>query len=433
MCGCIARGRPPLAETAPRSYIVAGQNIVTESVYERPADERPRHDTIEGIARWLNSEARAEASFTRLIDEFGWRLIAAGHSLLRVSIHGGTLHPQFRGSAHLWWRDCGQTQKIMITYEVADIIPYPENPVRRVREGEETLRRRLADKDGPFEFAVLEELRARGATEYFALPVASPFGFGNYMMTYVSDRAGGFTEREIAELTRLSECISVLADMSTQKLIAENVLRAYLGTQTGPRVLAGEIRRGSGEEIAAVIWSSDLRGFTALSDHAPGERVIAILNDLFDLQATAIAKHGGEILKFIGDGLLAIFPVAEPGHAARAAAGAVAAARETLAALEAYRGHDQAPLRIVIALHYGTVIYGNIGAADRLDFTVIGPAVNLVSRAEAIAKSLDQPLIVTDDLAAVYQDGSGAPLRSLGRHRLRGLDREHELFAPVSE
>jgi adenylate cyclase len=430
-----------LAETAPRSYIVDGQNIVTESVYERPAGERPARDTVEGIRRWLGGEARAETSFTRLIDEFGWRLVAAGFALIRVSIHGGTLHPQFRGSAHLWWRDSGRTQKIMITYEVADIIPYPENPVRRVREGGETLRRRIEDDDGPLEFAVLADLRVHGATEYFALPVSSPFGFGNYMMTYVTDRTGGFTDKEIAELTSLSECISVLADMSSQKLIAENLLRAYLGTQTGPRVLAGEIRRGSGEEIAAVIWSSDLRGFTALSDHTPGDRVIAILNDLFDLQAEAIARHGGEILKFVGDGLLAIFPVNGPDGAARAAKDALAAAQETLTALNAYRTPDEETLRIVIALHYGTVIYGNIGAADRLDFTVIGPAVNLVSRAEAVAKSLDQPLVVTDDLAAVYEKslakslhkGSGSVLRSLGRHRLRGLDREHELFALLGE
>jgi adenylate cyclase len=418
-----------LVETAPRSYIVPGQNIITESVYQTPLQQRPTRDTIDGITRWLNGEARAERSFTRLIDEFGWRLTAAGFSLLRVSIHGGTLHPQFRGSAHLWWRDTEQTEKFMITYEVEDIIPYRENPVRRVRHGGEILRRRLESNDGPWEFAVLADLRARGATEYFALPIASPFGFGNYMVSYVSDRAGGFTDREITDLTEVSECISVLADMSTQRLIAENVLRAYLGANAGPRVLAGEIRRGSGEEIAAVIWSSDLRGFTALSDRAPGERVIAILNDLFDLQAKAIAKHGGEILKFIGDGLLAIFRV-DGESAARAAEGALSAARETLAALNAYRAlEEEVPLRIVIALHYGTVIYGNIGATDRLDFTVIGPAVNLVSRAEVIAKSLDEPLVVTDEVATLL----GGPVRSLGRHRLRGLEKEHELFAPLGE
>ena len=416
-----------MAEPRVRSSLVDGENIFTETVYERPIGERPTRDSVAGVTYWLNTEARALPSFTHMIDELGWRLVASGLPILRVSLHGGTLHPQFLGLTYMWWRDTGRTQKINITYAVADIMSYAENPVRRVRDGGETLRRRLEGKDAQLDFAVLTDLRARGATEYLALPVRSPFGFGPYMVTYVTDRSGGFTDREIADLRDLSECLSVLADMNSQRQIADNVLRAYLGAQTGPRVLAGDIRRGSGESIAAVIWSSDMRGFTALSDRAPSERVIAILNDLFDLQAKTISKHRGEILKFIGDGLLAIFPVAQPEDAGRSAADALAAARETIDTLQAIRADDaEAPLRIVIALHYGTVIYGNIGSADRLDFTVIGPAVNLVSRAEAIAKSLDRPLVVTDDFAAVHR----GTLQSLGRYQLRGLDREHELFAP---
>ena len=153
-----------------------------------------------------------------------------------------------------------------------------------------------------------------------------------------------------------------------------------------------------------------------------------ILNDLFDLQARAIADHGGEILKFIGDGLLAIFPVRDPTDAQRAAANALAAAREAQTKLNALRARlsedGQPPLEIVVALHYGTVIYGNVGSADRLDFTVIGPAVNLVSRIEAVAKSLDLPVVVSDDFAGAY----GRPLTSLGLHTLRGLDQPHELY-----
>ena len=166
-------------------------------------------------------------------------------------------------------------------------------------------------------------------------------------------------------------------------------------------MLAGHIRRGSGETMSAVIWSSDLRGFTAFSDHAPGEVVIKTLNDLFDMQARTIAAHGGEILKFVGDGLLAIFPARLAGGARIAARNALAAARETLAELAARPvAAGEAPLRLVIALHFGEVTYGNIGSADRVDFTVIGPAVNLVSRIEAVAKSRDLPLIVSDDFAA---------------------------------
>ena len=251
------------------------------------------------------------------------------------------------------------------------------------------------------------------------------------MAAYVTDRPGGFSEREIVDLSAVSERLSIAADMNSQRQIAANVLKAYLGPQTGRKVLAGQIRRGSGEAIAAVLWLSDLRRFTQMSDQLAGESVVGILNDLFDLQARAIVTYGGEILKFVGDGLLAIFPVATPEEPARTAKNALAAAQEAQAALGALRATASLagapPLEIVIALHYGTVIYGNIGAADRLDFTVIGPAVNLVSRIETIAKSLDLPLIVSDDFADAY----GEALKSLGLHQLRGLDLPHELFTPL--
>src|SRR6202035_1689105 len=219
------------------------------------------------------------------------------------------------------------------------------------------------------------------------------------------------TAREIADLTRVSQRLALLADLRSQRRIASNILDAYLGPKTGPKVLAGQIRRGTGEEITAVLWSSDLRDFTARSDRLPGTQMIALLNALFDAQATAIASHGGEILKFIGDGLLAIFPIEHADKAATAARCALDAAKE---AVEAARGlmHDpslvdEPPIEIVVALHVGTAIYGNIGAAARLDFTVIGPAVNLVSRIEAVAKALDQPIVVSDDFARAY----GRPLQ----------------------
>ena len=413
-----------------RTVIVEGRTVVTREVVERPPAQRPTHDTIDAIAEWLIGEARRIATPARAIDEYAWRLVAAGIPVLRVSLHSGTLHPQFLGAAYFWWRTTAQTQEIMVMHEIADLVPYEQNPVLRVRRGGETLRRRLEGAEARLDFAVLHELKASGATEYFALPVGGAYGPHSYMVTYVTDRPGGFSDREIAELTRVTERLSIAVDMHSQRMIAENVLKAYLGPLTGPRVLAGQIRRGTGEAVAAVLWSSDLRSFTQLSDRVAGEEVIAILDQVFDAQARAIASHGGEILKFIGDGLLAMFPVPPP-DAAQAAASALAAATEALAAVQAIdresAGGDA--LRMVIALHYGTVIYGNIGAADRLDFTVIGPGVNLVSRIEAVAKSLDLPLVVSDDFARVY----GGTLRSLGLHRLRGLDQPHELFAPQEE
>ena len=403
--------------------------VITSTV-KTPEADRPQFETLDGVAQWLRGPARREVSLARVIDEFGWRLTAAGIGLLRVGLNSSTLHPQFLGATYLWWKDLGETRKLMIKHEVLDIVPYAENPVLQTRQEHKIIRRRLEVDPATFDFSVLADLKARGATDYLSLPVESPFGFETLVISYVCDAPGGFRQAEIDLLTNFSRAIAVIADMRSQRQIAENVLAAYLGAQTGPQVLAGNIRRGSGEKISAVIWSSDLRGFTAFSDHAPGEEVIATLNEVFDLQARTIDAHGGEILKFIGDGLLAIFPAANAEEAHGAARNALAAARETLAALASRPvAGSEAPLRLVIALHYGEVTYGNIGSVDRVDFTVIGPAVNLVSRIEAVAKARDLPLIVSDDFARAF--GYCDELPSLGAFELRGLGRQHELFAPA--
>ncbi len=403
----------------------------TVEVVERPPAERPAHGSLDGVAEWLVGPARRIASGARAFDEFAWRMLATGLPLLRVTMHSTTLHPQFLGATFVWFRTTGKTVQTLIAHEVRDLIRDEENPVRRVVVGGETLRRRIDVPDAVLDFPILHDLKAQGATDYLALPVAGAHGGYNYMVSYVTDRPGGFTEPEIADLTRVSQRLPVVADMYSQRSIASNVLNAYLGAKTGQRVLAGQIRRGAGEEISAVLWSSDLRGFTERSDRLPGERMIALLNALFDAQAKAIHDHGGEILKFIGDGLLAIFPIETPGAAAEAARHALEAAVEALAAVrelgDELAAAGEPPLQIVVALHAGTVIYGNIGAADRLDFTVIGPAVNLVSRVEAVAKTLNLPIVVSDEFARAY----GGPLRSLGTHQLRGLAVPHELFAPV--
>jgi adenylate cyclase len=416
-----------------RSPIVSidPQYFPTGEVVERPPSERPKHDTIDAIIDWLGGPAGQIPSLTEEFDEFAWRMLAAGFPLLRTTFHLRTLHPQYLGATFVWWRTTGQTVQTFVTHEAQDLYGHEDNPVRRVLADGETLRRRVNVADDELDFPILLDLKAAGATDYFALPVKSSFGT-NYMVTYVTDRIGGFTAQEISDLKRVTRRLPLLADLRNHRRIASNILNAYLGPKTGPKVLAGQIRRGAGEEITAVLWSSDLRGFTERSDRLAGSQVIAMLNALFDAQAQAIATHGGEILKFIGDGLLAIFPIE---HADKAATAARCALDAAMQAVEAARGlmHDpslvdEPPLEIVVALHIGTVIYGNIGAADRLDFTVIGPAVNLVSRIESVAKALNLPIVVSDDFARAY----GEPLRPLGRHQLRGLAAPHDLFAPTA-
>lgn len=406
--------------------------VLTAGVVERPVAERPTNDSLDAIAEWLVGAAREIPSGLHAFDEFAWRMLATGLPLLRVTLHNGTLHPQFLGTTLIWWRTSGQSEQTLIAHEITDLIHYEDNPVQRVCIGGETLRRRLVVPDEKLDFAVLRELKAQYATDYLALPIRSVHGRNHYyMVSYVTDRPGGFTADEIADITRVSQRLAVVCDIQGLRWVATNVLNAYLGPKTGPRVLAGQIRRGTGEELTVVLWSSDLRGFTERSDRLPGDRMIAILNALFDAQAKAIHDHGGEILKFIGDGLLAIFPIEDSATPGRAATNALEAAQEALAAVRRLNSEpsmaDEPPLEIVVALHVGTVVYGNIGAAQRLDFTVIGPAVNLVSRLEAMAKTLNTAIVVSDDFARAY----GRPLISLGHHPLRGLAGRRELFAPT--
>ncbi len=401
-------------------------------VIERPLAERPAIDTIDGIADWLAGPALQEPSGPRAIDEYAWRLLATGIPIARMMLHSRTLHPQFLGTSFVWWRDLGRTEQLLITHEIGEAVPEKDNAVARVAQGGETIRRRVDLPDAELDLPILRDLKAAGCTDYLALPISGAHG-RRYAITYATDRREGFSPRDVEDLVRISQSLSFACDMFSQRALTRNLLDAYLGTHAGPKVLAGQIRRGTGEELTAVLWSSDLRGFTERSDRLPGQQTIALLNALFDVQAAAIHRHGGEILKFIGDGLLAIFPVDAAGSNHDAARRAMAAARE---AHDGLRGLVDAPfmagepaLRIVVALHAGTVIYGNVGAADRLDFTVIGPAVNLVSRVEGVAKALDEPIVVTD----LFAKACGESLRSLGTHALRGLADPVELFAPTRD
>jgi len=382
----------------------------TAEIVERPAADRPLRDTVDAIADWLLGPALQVATGAQAVDEFAWRMLAAGFPLARLTVHSGTLHPQFLGTSLTWWRDTAQTVQTYVEHGVVDVVAYHENPVLRVIQGAETLRRRVVVADSELDLHILRDLKARGCTDYLALPIPGAHG-RRYGVSYTTDCAGGFSSRQVAELTRISQRLSIVCDAFMQLALMRHLLNIYLGSSAGPKVLAGQIRRGTGEELTAVLWSSDLRGFTTRSDRLPGQQMVAILNELFDAQASAICSHSGEILKFIGDGLLAIFPFDSPAKVSDAAHNAMAAAMQGLEAVQRLVDHPsmlgEPALRIVVALHPGTVIYGNVGASDRLDFTAIGPAVNLVSRVEAVAKALDEPIVVTDEFAQAYS----GPLR----------------------
>lgn len=185
------------AEPKPPPPAIDRRYLQTRNVVLRPPAERPTHETIDGIADWLVGDARQIESVGEAFDEFAWRMLATGLPLLRVTTHAGTLHPQFLGTAFHWWRTTGQTTHTMIAHEAADGLRYEDNPVRRVCVGGETLRRRLEVADDQLDFPILHELKAAGATDYLALPVPSAHGL-YYMVTFVTDRKGGFSPSETA-------------------------------------------------------------------------------------------------------------------------------------------------------------------------------------------------------------------------------------------
>ena len=295
------------------------------------------------------------------------------------------------------------------------------------------LRRRLAEPDCPQDYAVLPLLRQQGGTDYVAMPMVCSGGAIN-AITWVTDRAGGFTDREIEALGEVAEALAIIVELQSTRRVARSLLDTYVGHRTGERVLSGAITRGSGESIRAVIWICDLRGFTRLTDSAPRHEVIALLNDYFEIVADAVTAEGGEVLKFIGDAMLAIFDIGDKlgagrdGDAGEPCRAALKAARAAVAAMAA-RNLERAAsgvrrIDFGLALHLGEVTYGNIGARDRLDFTVIGPAVNHAARLEKLAAELGRNVVTSASFAAAVAE----PLVSLGLHPLRGVSQCQEVF-----
>ncbi len=378
------------------------------------------------LVAWLLGHGRSVEQVAAFVDELCWRTVATGPPLWRVTLHTATLHPQIRGLGCRWWRDRGVTEEFTIALGAEESAEFLASPIRGSVLGGEVARFRLAAGQGRG-YPLLERLREAGATDYLVLPLFRLLD-RHPVTTWATDAPGGFTDDHVARLTALVPPLGAVVEARLRRRIARDLLATYLGRQAGPRVLAGEVRRGRGERVRAVIMASDLRGSTALSDHLPAGEMIELLDGYFERVAEPVQAHGGDVLKFLGDGVLATFPVAELGEAGAAAA-ALQAAAETLAGLLALRqapgGHPDRPaLRAGIGLHLGDVFYGNVGAPGRLDFTVVGPAVNLAFRIEGATKELGRPLLAS----RAFARAAPTPLVPLGAHRLRGIAEPEELF-----
>ena len=276
------------------------------------------------------------------------------------------------------------------------------------------------------DYQIYRDLREEGLTEYVAWPLEHTFG-KRHVVTFASDRANGFLESEIEQLKSLVPAISLVSEIRLKNRMARTLLETYVGPHASQEILEGATRRGSGNTVSAVIMICDLRDFTRISDLWPRDDVIELLNGYFDALAEPIEKHGGEILKFMGDGLLAIFPL----NNADAGPNLIAAIREAQTALEELntsnidKGHE--PFGYGIGVHVGDVMYGNIGSKSRLDFTVIGPAVNIASRLETLTKTVRRQVLLSEDFVAMIDNKS--EFDSIGPQLLRGLEHPVGVYA----
>ena len=393
-------------------------------------DDRPEPWRPHALIGWLVREGMKINNPRRFVDELCARLLAADVPIWRFGSYISTLHPEAYGDVYLWTREAGRAEHIVASHAVTETEEYQQSPLHEARHTGQPFRARLTGPGARLDYPLLVELKSKGGTDYLAIPYRFTDGSTHYF-TLASDRAGGFSDAQVELLEDMVRLLAWYAEAHAVRRLAASLLDTYVGHATGEKILAGQILRGSGSTIRAALWLCDLRGFTEMSDRLPRDDLIALLNGFFDRMAAPVQAHGGEILKFIGDAMLAIFPAGE-GRDERAACGAAldagVEALEGMAALNAERAAAGEPeLGFGIALHLGDVMYGNIGASNRLDFTVIGPAVNLVDRLQGLCRSLKRPLVASADFAGRCRQGR---LAGLGAHALRGVENPQEVFAP---
>ena len=402
-------------------------------------DLKPSLDValIDEIADWLMSQALSEAEVQGLFDGCCNLLRAAGLPLWRALLTYPTLHPLHAAIWLIWRRDkeMGGFES-QIGYSSTDE-DYRNSPFFLMTETRiPFLRRRLVGEQAIVDFPVLAEFRDQGATDYLAFIM--PFGQFAYeggmingiITSWATDRASGFNASDVQSLRRIEKRLAVACRVMIERQITGNILSTYLGVDAGQQVLKGQIKRGDGETIHAVIWYSDLRNSTHLADTMPPKDFLRILNAYFECTAGAVLAHKGEVLRFVGDAVLAIFPIRDkPTTSPEACSVAVDAARDALDRLAAIKHEGSckggSTISFGIGLHIGDVMFGNIGVPERLEFSVIGAAANEVTRLEHLCKTYDRRVLVSAEFAKYVSIN----WESLGAHNLRGVGEPIEVFA----
>jgi adenylate cyclase len=380
------------------------------------------------VVHWLTKDTRDERFIDNIFAELCIRLQRAGIPVKRATLHVRIHHPQWLGARIMWADGMREAEVARVDYDVNERSEYIGSPASEILDGAAEVREHL-DRDPSLgrQHALYDEMRAMGLTDYVAWPMYHTLG-KRHIVTFATDRVGGFDDAHIAGLLKTMPALALVSEIRVKNRLARTLLETYVGSHAGELILAGATRRGSGTTVSAAIMICDLRDFTRISDNWPRDDVIDLLNDYFDAMSEPVARHGGEILKFIGDGMLAIFPLSQPSACANLLR-AVSEARQAMVALNERRNNEagRAPLNYGIGIHVGDVMYGNIGSRARLDFTVIGPAVNMASRLESLTKQLGRTVLLSRAFADFVKDDFD--LERVGEFPVRGFNDPIELFA----
>jgi adenylate cyclase len=378
------------------------------------------------VLDWLMMDTQNERFIDNIFVEMCERLLDSGVPLARATLHFAIQHPQWFGARILWHR--GITEAKIDTFEhgVEETAEYLESPVYEIRMGASELRQRIDDgTQAASRYPLWRQLSNEGLTDYVAWPLIHTQD-KRHVVSFVSDKPQGFSQDHLVLFADVLPALALVSEIRLKNRLARTLLETYVGPHASEQILAGATSRGSGSTVGAAILICDLRNFTAISDAWPRDDVIELLNGYFDAMSAPIEKHGGEILKFMGDGLLAIFPLSK----STACADLLQAISEAQTAVTALNKEHSAagrePLAYGIGVHAGDVMYGNIGSRSRLDFTVIGPAVNIASRLESLTKQIGYSVLLSE--AFVNLAGVKNQVKSLGSYTLKGLERPIGVF-----
>ncbi len=387
--------------------------------------------SLQPVNDWLFRHGRLIDNRYDFVSELSRHLIQAGAPIDRLQIILPTINPLYTGTSAIWRRRTDETTPFQAYHGIRNSESFIGSPVEKVLDTGRGVRQSLIDLPDDAH-AAYTELADGGFIDYYAMPVTFNSGLDSMLIVSTRKKAG-FSDCDINNFRRLRDYVAPTLEVFSLRHLSSSLLDTYLGKRTGKKVLSGMIKRGDADTIHAALWFSDLRDFTPMTENLPAEKLLKILNDYFEFVATAVTARGGEILRFIGDAMLIVFPIDEQVSRQSACKAAIDAARDAQQSLATHnhmrRRNGENEIHFGVGLNVGEVIYGNVGAPDRLDFTVMGPAVNRTARLESLTKTLGKNILVSKE----FSDQVDYAMQSMGKHPMKGIAEPQAVFSPVDQ